>query len=138
MVSIGYTESSCIYSNFIELLKNSKHLTQPGAGYKYLYDVRRWRLCDGMPASECRIVTGDDKLSSVSWTNAYDGMPPHFASQRRTEFYTRTETGNCFKPFAGRGAISVSDYRMKALRTIFYRAMVWRRRWNGLYWMAYV
>jgi len=73
--------------NFIELLKNTKHLTQPVAGYKYLYRVN----CGGGDYTDenankwmsDRERSDDKHWGSVSWTNTYDGMPPYFASQRR-------------------------------------------------------
>jgi hypothetical protein len=75
--------------NFYKLYSNSKSITKPQAGYEYKY-----RLNCGGPSYKDEnenIWLADREFNkeitghgSSSWTTDFPGMPPFFASQRRT------------------------------------------------------
>jgi beta-galactosidase len=64
------------YASLIE----DKGLLQPAAGYSYVYRVN----CGGPDYTDGLGHLWKADEGSHSWTNDYPGLPPYFASQRRT------------------------------------------------------
>lgn len=74
--------------HFNELLKGSQPLTQPQAGYHYLYRVNAGGAdyTDGYGNAWLadRKLRNHTTWGSGSWTDDFEGMPAFFASQRQT------------------------------------------------------
>lgn len=100
LYAVGYVNGKAVATDYIvlrhlpkspkfnEFYKNAQPITAPQPGYNYVYRIN----CGG-PS----FVDGQDKVwmedmqkakkiptGSLSWTNDFPGMPPYFASQRRT------------------------------------------------------
>jgi hypothetical protein len=74
--------------HFNRLLKETGAITAPQPGYNYIYRVNcggdRYTDVNGNTWLADRPFAGDSTWGSVSWTNRFPGLPPFFASQRRT------------------------------------------------------
>jgi beta-galactosidase len=88
---------------FNEFYKDAKRITAPQPGYNYLYRVNcggpdykdgngnTWMADRNLPnsgATNLKLQIPNSKLQTVwgstSWTRDFPGMPPYFASQRKT------------------------------------------------------
>jgi beta-galactosidase len=67
--------------SFSKLYASAKNITKPQTGYNYLYRVN----CGGPEyTDENGSRWREDKGLAKSWANDFPGIPPNFASQRRT------------------------------------------------------
>ncbi len=90
---------------FSKLYSNVKNITKPQTGYNYLYRIN----CGGSGYKDenSNIWFGDEPLNkgkpaygSTSWTKDFPDLPPHFASQRRTNSPIRgTKDWKLFQTF---------------------------------------
>jgi hypothetical protein len=99
LYAVGYVKGKAVARDCIVLhhlpraphfakLVDTTGLTAPAAGYHYLYRVDcggpDYRDVHGKLWMADTHLTGSGGWGSLSWTDRYKGLPPFFASQRRT------------------------------------------------------
>jgi beta-galactosidase len=86
------------------LIKETKPVLQPQAGYQYLYRVNAgggdYTDIHGNHWLADRKLRDANSWGSSSWTDAFTGMPAFFASQRQTsDLIQNTKDGKLFQSF---------------------------------------
>jgi hypothetical protein len=102
LVAVGYRNGKAVARDTVVLqsLPRSPHFEKlfagppsilvPAKGYHYVYRVNCGggdyidELGNTWLADQALSARGDARFGSTSWTNEFPGMPPFFASQRRT------------------------------------------------------
>jgi beta-galactosidase len=100
LYAVGYVNGKAVAKDYIvlrhlprspkfnEFYKDAKAITAPEQGYNYVYRVNcggSWYTDEqgNVWAADIKKST-HNKAGSASWTNDFPGMPPFFASQRKT------------------------------------------------------